>query len=76
MAKALIRKTTAPVILELTENEASTLARILCQVGGPSNTRRRHADAIRIALNVAGVEESSSDFSSGSIYFKQEEVMD
>lgn len=44
------------VILELTNEEAQFLRDLMCHVGGtPSGSRRKHADVIGKALDLAGV---------------------
>lgn len=61
------------VALTLNQDEAEALYLIMRYVGGdPERTRRRHADAIRDALDEVGVHRESglSNDVEGVIYFK------
>jgi hypothetical protein len=55
------------VSLELTLEEAETLATVLAHVGGLSVTsRRKHADSAAAALKGAGIKANASDITASS----------
>lgn len=59
----VVKATEDVIALELTKDEAETLAVILCKVGGsPSYSPRGHADSIQGALVEVGVMANEYDF--------------
>jgi hypothetical protein len=73
MAKAEKVPADFEVKLTLTREEAEALKTGFCsRIGGPLNSRRRHFDAINLALHEIKVNESDSDISPNnhSIYFE------
>jgi type II secretory pathway predicted ATPase ExeA len=78
MAKAEMKLTDYTLNLTLNQNEAETLLIILGKIGGtPTTTRRRFADAMRKALNTAGVGiviAKTNSSAHDSIYFDDEVV--
>lgn len=63
-----------PTVLILDDEEAKTLHRILCRVGGcPDTSRRKYADSIRHALEEVDMRDGAAwadNDSSGSISFR------
>lgn len=69
----------AKVVLEMTVQQAETMRAICSRIGGsPANSRRRDTDAIKEALDEAGVIEAGVSLDpyfskcGGSIYFAPE----